>query len=92
MLGQTPEREAASFANRLFAGPWTDPANRAHEGYARDRFRWLMGRETPPPELPSIGRRLELLAWHLMRAFRLLQQQRARLEINAEPPPLGESP
>jgi hypothetical protein len=87
MLGETREQEdaveRARFANRLFGSPWTSPAVRRHEGYARDRFHWLLGRKTPPPDLPSIGRKLETLTWWLWRCFTLLQAQRARLDAGA---------
>ena len=77
MLGETPAQERARFANKLFAGPWTDSATRRHSGYALNRFRWLLDRMTPPPELPRIARRLETLTWHVWRCFTLLQEQRA---------------
>jgi hypothetical protein len=83
VLDESPEQACARFANRLFASPWTDPVTRRHEGYARDRFRRLLDRETPPADLPSIGRKLESLTWHLMRAFTLIQRQRASLDASA---------
>lgn len=83
MLGESPAQARARFANKLWAGPWTSPENRRHEGYARDRFRWLLDRETPPTNLPGIGRKLELLTWHLWRSFTAIQRQRARLDASA---------
>jgi hypothetical protein len=80
MLGESPEQERARFANRLFAScPWTSPGIRAHEGYARDHFRWLLDRETPPADLPNIARKLETLTWRLWRCFTLIQAHQRRL-------------
>lgn len=83
MLGESLQeeqrRERGRFANRLFAGTWTDAATRRHDGYARNRFAWLLDRMTPPPELPTIGRKLEILTWWTLRCFTALQRAKARL-------------
>lgn len=77
MLGeQTP----AGFWNELFAGPWSAPEIEAHEGYARDHFKLLLKRDTPPPSLPgNRGRALESLTWWMYRAHVLMLKQRERL-------------
>lgn len=82
MLGsieQEQRRERARFANELFGGVWTAPAVRVHEGYARDRFRWLLALKRPPLRTGSTARELERLTWNFWRCFALLQGHRRRL-------------
>ncbi len=77
MLGeQTP----AGFWNELFAGPWSAPEIEAHEGYARDHFKLLLARDTPPPAIPgNVWRALEITVWWFYRAHVLMLKQRERL-------------
>lgn len=78
MLG---EQSAAAYANHLFAGPWTAPEVEHHQGYARDHFRILLDRDTPPPAIPgNVWRALERSVWWFYRAYVLLLKQRARLD------------
>jgi hypothetical protein len=85
LLGESREEEdrheRAQFANRLFASPRTDPATRRHDGYARDRFHWLLDLKRPPAARPlNPWRELERLTYWLYRAFTARQAQRARLD------------
>ena len=74
------EQSAASFANYLFAGPWSAPEIERHEGYSRHHFKLLLDRPTPPPALPgNQWRSLERLTWQFWRAFNALRAQQARL-------------
>jgi hypothetical protein len=63
------------FANHLFAGPWTAPEIERHEGYARDHFKILLNRPTPPPDTGNMWRALERCVWWMWRAFTLQQLQ-----------------
>ncbi len=86
MLGFEPTSPAASFANELFDGTWTDPAiwPSGHEGHARDWFHALLDRETPPALIDgSRGRAAEIITWFNWKIFQF-EQRIAELQTSHE--------